>query len=182
MAGLFGLRAFAAETIVALQQRRAAGAKGEVEGEILGGNIGAKLLLFHAQRPTFQRNIQHLGGGTDAEAGAGGTLIMAQPAERGVGDGGVGKQNLRWGKLTAAGFTNAGAIAEKRELKAECLAAGGLQMPGGIPPFGAKRRVRAVIAWKGEGGARQDVRKLGGLCAGKIRHQQCGNYCGDRAD
>ncbi len=89
-----------------------------------------------------------LRGACESEALARGALIVTKPAVTRIGDGGVREQQLARRKRARIGLGNARAIAKEGDLDAESVSTGVLNPAGDVPPFAAKRRMRAGVARK----------------------------------
>ena len=160
VAGLFGLRAFLAETGLALQQRWLGRIQREVQCKVCGRNSGGEAARCIALKPPVIQHdtgiaLRRLG---QAKARARDPLSVQQMADCGVGQCGVGKQNLARRKLAGVGSPDTGPAAEEGHLKCQVLALGRLQPAGEVPPFGAEIRVRAVVARQHDGHAGPHLR------------------------
>ena len=84
---------------------------------------------------------------------------MPQTAQRGIGDGGVGENQLARCKSAGIVFADPGSDPEKRRLKPDRAAVRQVEPAGGVPPFGPKIGMRAVIGGKNQFAARQHAAK-----------------------
>jgi hypothetical protein len=102
--------------------------------------------------PGADRDIQVEAGKAGAEVGAGGTFGVPQ-ALAGNRQGGMREEDLARGDRRAQRFGDSRPAAEEGELKAD-VGQWRVEGAGDVPPFGAKVRVRAVVAREDQSHAR----------------------------
>ncbi len=162
-ARLMRQRALARVALVALQQHRLRGLELEFEREVARGDRRDVAPAFQRERPVADpRPGRRLVRAGEVEHRARRTLVVAQPAVRGVRHRRVREHELPCGEPARVVLGDARAVAEERHLHAERGAVAALHPAGRVPPLGAVVGMAAVVAREAQRGAGQHRRVAGG--------------------
>ena len=149
VAGGGRFRRLLAETAAAVEDRRPRRDQAQIQSEVRGRDPGLVALLLQPQFPVPEPDL----GPTSRRPGQGrqGTLRrlgMPQATAGGIGDGGVGEDQVTGGEAAGVIGADAGTDPEEGELKPPLDPVRIAEPAGDIPPLDAKVRMGAGVVRK----------------------------------
>ena len=167
------IRRLGAEPGIPVEHRRAVRSELERIGKIGAPHHGPVAIDLLLELPVADPDFGLIGGESGpAKTNAGRTFVVTQTPVRRIGNCGMGKDQLARRKGAGIAFADAGANTEKGGLKTQRAAIRQIQPTGGVPPFGAEIRVRAVIGRETQRSTRQHRGKRHGRLSRHLESAQ----------